>query len=81
MFRNSMNEEGKKLIDIVNDEIQREKHKWNEKGKNAEIFKYRLGIPDAFGSRILLLTFYNNVEVYITFTSIKICRLLRKSPN
>ena len=81
MFRNSMNEEGKKILDIVKNEVQLEKYKWSEKGENPEIFKYRLGTPDDFGSRILLLTFYNNIEVYIIFTSIKICNILGKKPN
>lgn len=78
MFRSAMNDKGKQMIDIIKSEVEREKHKWSEKGKNPEIFKYRLGTPDGFGSRTLLLTFYNNIEVYVVFSDIKFCRVFEK---
>lgn len=78
IFASSMNKIGKDYLDIVENEIQQEKDKWDEKGENSEIFKYILGSKDGFGSRILLLTFYNNIDVYVLFSSVKACKFFRK---
>ncbi|WP_105177092.1 hypothetical protein [Clostridium cagae] len=78
MFRSSMNKEGKAWFDIVKREIEHEKYKWTEKGSNSEIFKYRLSCEDGLGSRSLLLTFYNNIDVYVLFTSTKACGFFKK---
>ncbi|WP_394886810.1 hypothetical protein [Clostridium butyricum] len=79
IFRNALNEEGCKWLDYIKSEIENEKDKWEEKGSNPEIFKYRLGLEDSLGSRLLLLTFYNNVEIYITLTSIRACEYFRNN--
>lgn len=69
-----MNDVGKQMLDLIENEINQERVKQIFKGENQDIFKYKLGNKDGFGNRILVSNFYNNLEVYITFSSVEACK-------
>lgn len=73
-FIKEMNDMGKQMLDLIQNEINQERVSWTVKGGNPDIFRYQLGNKDGFGSRILVLNFYNNLEVYISFSSVEACK-------
>ncbi|WP_294363045.1 hypothetical protein [uncultured Clostridium sp.] len=80
-FRKEMNDISKQMLNLLQNEINQERDKWIVKGENQDIFKYQLGNKDRFGSRILVLNFYNNLEVYIAFSSVEACKYFNIKVN
>lgn len=52
--------------------IEYERHLWNTdlKGKNKEVFSYQFGPIDEFDCQTLILTFYENIKVYVVLSKL-----------
>ncbi|OZV13537.1 hypothetical protein CIW83_03045 [Tissierella sp. P1] len=71
------NTEWNNFCDLCVKLTESERKNWTIKGDNPDIFKYQFGKEDEVGCQMLIMTFYNNLEVYISFANSKAIDILR----